>query len=135
VYFEDLVAKPEETLAQISGFIAYDLDLGEIQRRSVGTLATPNSTFREEIQTNSFRRVGRWRQLLSVAEVKTLERGIGSLLERLGYALACNEITQPSFQQCLSQVLYPRYFSAKQWLKLHTLLGRLTGVERLALTR
>jgi hypothetical protein len=135
VYFEDLIANTEETLAQISGFIAYDLDLGEIRRRSVGTLATPNSTFREEILTNSFQPVGRWRHVLSVAEVKTLECGIGPLLQRLGYSLACHEIAQPSFQQCLSQVLYPQYFSAKQWLKLHTMFGRLTSVERLALTQ
>jgi hypothetical protein len=135
VYFEDLVANTGETLARISGFIASDLDPSQIRRRSVGTLATPNSTFQEEIQVNNFQPVERWRHILSVAEVKTLECGIGPFLQRLGYPLACHEIAQPSFQQCLSQVLYPRYFSAKQWLKLHTILGRMTSLERLELTQ
>ena len=135
VYFEDLVAKTEETLARISGFIASDLDPSQIRQRSVGTLATPNSTFQEEILVNNFQPVERWRHILSVAEVNTLECGIGPLLQRLGYTLACREIAQPSFQQCLSQALYPRYFSAKQWLKLHTIFGRMISVERLELTQ
>jgi hypothetical protein len=134
VYFEDLVANTEETLAQISGFIAYDLDPSQIRRRSVGTLAVPNSTFQEEISANNFQPVERWRNILSDAEIRSVECSIGPLLQCLGYALACNEIADPSFQQCLSQALYPRYFSARQWIKLHTIFGRMTGVERLLLT-
>lgn len=135
VHFEDLVADPQDTLARISSFIAQDLDASQIRQRAVGTLAAPNSTFQEEVRINSFQPVERWRNILSATELKTLESSIGPLLQGLGYALEGGGIAQPRFQQCLAQALYPRYFEAKQWLKLHTVLGRMTSVERLHLNQ
>jgi hypothetical protein len=135
VHFEDLLANPRETLASISGFIAQDLDATQICQRPVGTLAVPNSTFQEEVRLNTFQPVERWRRILSATELKTVESSIGPLLRRLGYAQETSEIEKPCFQQCLAQVLYPWYFDAKQWLKLHTALGRITSVDRLHLAQ
>jgi hypothetical protein len=133
VHFEDLVLNPKESLARISHFIAQDLDVRKICQRSVGTLAAPNSTFQDEIRADSFQPVERWRHIMPASELKMVESSIGQLLQRLGYAASTGEIAQPCLQQCLAQVLYPRYFDAKQWLKSHTVLGRLTSVERLHL--
>ncbi len=135
VRFEDLVANPQDTLAQISGFIAQDLDASQIRQRSVGTLAAPNSTFQEEVRADNFQPVERWRHTLSAAELKILESSIGSLLQRLGYTLTNGEIAHRSLRQSLAQILYPQYFDVKEWLKLHTILGRLTSVERLHLAQ
>ena len=131
--FEDLVANPHDTMARVAGFIGQDLDASTIRQRAVGTLAVPNSTFQEEVRINRFQPVGRWRNLLSLMELKTLESSIGTLLQRLGYELEAGEIARPRFQQCLAQALYPLYFDTKQWLKSHTVLGRMTSLERLHL--
>jgi hypothetical protein len=133
VRFEDLVLKPQATLARISRFIAQDLDACEIRQRSIGTLAEPNSTFQEEVQANSLQPVERWRHLMSAGELGMVESSIGHLLQRLGYTLSTGEIARSCFQQRLADVLYSRYFDTKQWLKLHTVLGRMTSVERLHL--
>lgn len=133
VHFEDLVLKPREALARISDFIAQDLDASRIRQRSVGTLATPNSTFPQEVRDDSFQPVERWRRIMSIMEIRTLESSIGHLLKRLGYALSTGEIAQRRFQQGVAEVLYSRYFDSKQWLKLHTVLGRMTSVDRLHL--
>jgi Sulfotransferase family len=135
VRFEDLVANPQNTLAQISRFIAQDLDASQIRQHSIGTLGVPNSTFQEEVHAQNFQPVERWRHAMSAADLKSVESSIGPLLQRLGYALTTGEIAQPSAQQRLAQLLYPRYFDFKEWLKLHTVLGRLTSVERLHLTQ
>ena len=134
VRFEDLVLHPRESLARISCFIEQDLDANQIQQRSIGTLSTPNSTFHEEVRANNFQPVERWRRVMSALELRSLESSIGQLLQRLGYRLATGEIAQACFQQRLAQALYPRYFGSKQWLKLHTILGQMTSVERLHLT-
>jgi hypothetical protein len=135
VRFEDLVAHPKDTLAQISCFIEQDLEASQICERSVGTLAAPNSTFQEEVRANNFQPVERWRHALSVTELETVESSIGPLLERLGYPLATKKTAQPDFQQSLAQILYPRYFETKAWLKLHTVFGRMSSIERLDLAQ
>ncbi|MGA8271043.1 MAG: sulfotransferase [Candidatus Sulfotelmatobacter sp.] len=133
VHFEDLVLSPKETLGRIGSFIEQDLDASRIRRRSIGTLAAPNSTFQEEVRVDNFQPVQRWRQSMSSAEVETVESSIGPLLRVLGYKLSSG-VSRLNFQQRLAQVLYPRYFDTKQWLKFHTFLGRMTSIERLHLT-
>jgi LPS sulfotransferase NodH len=134
VHFEDLVANRLNTLARVSSFLAQDLDASQIRRHAVGTLAAPNSTFQGEVRGDNFQPVERWRHILSAVELATLESSIGPLLQSLGYALETDRIAQPGLRQRLAQALYPRYFDVKQWLKLNTVLGRMTSVERLHLT-
>ena len=131
VHFEELVTTPPEILARISNFIAQDLDENQIRQRSVGTIAVPNSTFLEEIRSSNFRPVARWRRMLAPKELETVEAAVGPLLRDLGYALETTEIPEPSFQERLGQILYPRYFDTKSWLKFHTFLGRMTAMQRL----
>jgi Sulfotransferase family len=134
VRYEDLVIDSQETLTQIGRFIAQDLDASRIQKRPLGTLSVPNTTFQEEVQRNAFRPVERWRRLLTAAELQTLESNIGPLLEHLGYKLENATIPQFFAQEFLARTMYPQYFELKRWLKLHTVLGRMTSVERLHLS-
>ena len=134
VRFEDLVANLEGTLALISRFIAHDLDVDQIRKRSVGTLASPNSTFREEVLNNRFQPIDRWRHTFLPGELKVLEASIGSLLRRLRYKTKEGGIDQLSFREWLARVTYPHYFNLKEWLRSNTYLGRLVSIERLHVT-
>jgi hypothetical protein len=135
VRFEDLVGDSQRALKQISTFVAQGLDSSLICRRRIGTLANPNSSFPEELRGNNFQPVKRWRKILSSNELGTLESTIGPLLQRLGYPLESGENAKFTLQRSLAQALYPRYFDTKLWLKLNTVFGRMTSVERLHLSQ
>jgi Sulfotransferase family len=131
--FEDLVSNFRETIAKVGGFIAQDLDETRIRECSIGTLSAPNSTFQEEIRGDTFQPVERWRRKLSERELGVVESSIGPLLQQLGYGLGAIQMHNPPPNQRLAQVLYPRYFDTKEWLKMHTPFGRLTSIDRLQL--
>jgi hypothetical protein len=129
VHFEDLATRPQETLTKIGAFIGQDLKYADIVRTGVGTLINPNATFRNDIAPSS--PVGRWRRYLSPTDVPNLESVIGDLLQELGYPLTFPRSLSKSFQIRIMQELYPKYFSAKEWSRSRTLLGRLVSTGRL----
>ena len=133
VHFEDLVVRPQPTLARISAFIAQELNASQIHKRSVGTLTKPNSTFHQEVAENRFQPVERWRRYLGAQELKTVEFAIAPLLQELDYALS-SEPARASVQHRIARTLYPKFFGAKRWLKFHTIFGRITSVKRLQFT-
>jgi hypothetical protein len=45
VRFEELVARPQETLSRLGSFIHHDLDYERIQRAGIGSVSEPNSSF------------------------------------------------------------------------------------------
>lgn len=132
VRYEDLVLRPQATMDRINSFIAQVLDPDQILHRSVGTLTMPNSTFQEEIVEKRFQPVERWRRLLGVQELKTVEFAIAPLLQKLGYT-SNGQVDPADTQQRIARLLYPRFFGLKRLLKFHTVLGRMTSVQRLHL--
>jgi hypothetical protein len=135
VRYEDLIGQPRETLARIGGFIGHDLDYGRIQEYGIGTIADPNSTFREEMREGHFNPIGRWKKALSASQIKQLESLIGPLLDELGYPRAFPPgDSGANLDLALRRALYSKYFGAKLWLKSNTPAGRLASKQPLELT-
>jgi len=135
INFEKLISQPQDAIAKISSFIRNDLDLAQIRERCLGTMADPNTSFQEEGHSREFSPVERWRRLLSVAEQGALESAIGPLLQHLGYELAVQQKDGVYLTNRIMHHLYPRYFDTKQWLKVNTILGSLTSVDRMHLSQ
>jgi len=135
VRYEDLIRQPRETLARIGGFIGHDLDYDRIQECGIGTVADPNSTFREEMREGQFSPIGRWEKALSISQIKRLEHLIGPMLDELGYprAVPHNDLGA-NVDLALRRALYSKYFGAKLWLKSNTRAGRLASKQPLELT-
>jgi hypothetical protein len=135
IRYENLLGQPRETLARIGRFIGHELDYDRIQASGIGTVADPNSTYREEMREGQFSPIGRWEKALSIAQIKRLEHLIGPLLDELGYPRAAlNGASAPSLGLALRSALYSKYFTAKVWLKSNTLAGRLASKQPLELT-
>lgn len=62
IHFEDLLARPEETLAHVSRFIDQPLDYEVIRKVAYGSVSKPNTSFRTEDTNLPFRPVGRWKK-------------------------------------------------------------------------
>ena len=135
IHYEDLVNHPRETLSRLGAFIGHDLDYDRIQRVALGSLQDPNSSFSADAEHKELSPVGRWKALLSPAEVTQLESVIGDLLQQLDYPLATPaESTTPALPVRLMKMLYPAVFDIKQWLKRHTPLARITATGRMGIT-
>jgi hypothetical protein len=130
VRFEDLVMHPAETLLRIGAFIGHDLDYATIQRNGVGSVRKPNSSF--EVGNETFAPVGRWRTMMSTAQVADFEAIAGDRLRDLGYRLASNS-QRPSIRTSRLRATYLTLFPLKQWLKEHTPLGRTVKLGRIKL--
>src|SRR5262249_34831830 len=86
--YEDLVNHTPQTLASLAVFLAHDLDYERIKRTSIGSVKTPLTSFKEDLQRGEFKPVGRWRDRFSPLELATFERLVGNYLMQLGYALS-----------------------------------------------
>jgi hypothetical protein len=134
IRFESLVGQPRETLARIGEFIGHELDYDRIQRCGIGTVAQPNSTFREEMRESPFSPVGRWEKALSISQIKRLEHLIGPMLDELGYPRAAlHNKSGANLDLGVRRALYSKYFGAKLWLKSNTPAGRLASKQPLEL--
>ena len=124
VRFEDLVAKPQETLARLGQFIEHDLDYDRIQSIGIGSVSEPNTSFASS--GKEFSPVGRWKTGYPAETLSTMEALIGDTLEQLGYQLASSnrELRNRSDITRMRSV-YRRYFDTKLFLKAKTPLGRL----------
>jgi hypothetical protein len=126
MHFEDLVDHSTPALRRLSDFLGHPIDPASIQRRSLGTLGDPNSTFRLEASAP----VGRWRERMPRAQAAELEQAIGATLTEFGYEL---ETGTTAAETRWPATLYPRWFSMKHFLRTHTPLGRLVDPQRLRL--
>ena len=133
IHYEELVNQPREVLAKLGDFLDHDLDYERIQSAGLGRLRESNSSFRgddREIKNP----VNRWKEKLSDAQVAELEALIGSSLEEFGYPLTVDaEQRRTGFRLKSLAATYPRFLSAKQWLKLNTPIGRLASLSALEL--
>jgi hypothetical protein len=125
VRFEDLIANPRTTLKRVGAFIDHDLDYGRIQQASMGTLAKPNTSFKEKLTHGEFNPVGRWRTDCAPEDIRLCEAVSGRLLEELGYPLVGPRRRSDAPRALAMRLLYLPYFGVKRWIKSHTPLGRM----------
>ncbi len=139
IHYEDLVTRPQETLASLGIFLDHSLDYGQIQRAALGRLSSTNSSFREEgeaaVNNNEkINPLGRWKQLLAPAEVAAIEAVVSGTLQENGYELSLPAAERRrSLRYFLMRGAYPAFLGGKLWLKLHTPVGRLADVSALEL--
>jgi hypothetical protein len=135
VRFEDVVQKPRETFLRLGAFIDHDLDYDRIQQNAQGTLREPNSSFRGDGVETESNPIGRWKALLSGAEVAQVESVIGDLLRETGYELASTGAQRRrGLSVSLMSSLYPIYFDLKLWLKTYTPLARRGEIQRMGIS-
>jgi sulfotransferase family protein len=135
IHYEDVVQNPRPTLARIGAFIDHDLDYDRIQRNAQGSLVDPNSSFRGNEQEKESNPIGRWKMLLSAAEIAQLESVIGDRLQETGYEpVTPADQRRRSFPVSLMAFLYPIYFDAKLWLKSYTPLGTAADIGRMGIS-
>jgi hypothetical protein len=126
VRFEDLMAKPRETLAKLSTFIDHDLDYDHIRQVGIGSVSEPNTSFPTESHNSAFNPVGRWKHGFSHEQLVMFERLVGPLLEELNYPLATShEDSRDGFKLKGMRALYRLFFDSKLWLRSKTPLGRI----------
>ena len=128
VRYEDLVANPNSTLAEVGQFIDQDLDYAQIQRVGIGSVSRPNSSFEGDKKAAGFHPVERWKRSLTKEQLGQVEGLIGQSLEELGYEreTAQNAEEAPTALK-RTRKMYHAYFDAKLALKTKTPLGRLVG--------
>ncbi len=129
IRFEDLVAKPRETLSELGAFIDHDLDYEKIQRAGVGSVTEPNTSFSEEAGA-AFNPVGRWKNKMNAEEIVAFEELVGRSLSQLGYELSSTPLTK-SFRAGRMRAVYPALFELKHWARTKTPLGRFIRLERI----
>ena len=135
VHYEDVVDKPQETLARIGVFIDHDLDYNRIQQNAQGSMVDPNSSFRGDGQEKESNPVGRWKTVLSADEIAQVESLIGDELQETGYALAASAGQKHRrFPVGLMGFLYPIYFDVKLWLKTYTPLAKTAKIGRMGIS-
>jgi hypothetical protein len=136
VHYEDLVNEPRQTLAHVSGFIDQELDYDRIRGEALGSVQSPNSSFRSDDAQKDLSPVGRWRKLVPPAELAQLESVLGDLLEQVGYQ--CENTPKqrtPTLAVRLMSILYPAFWDLKLWLKSSTPLARIADIQRMGVRK
>lgn len=82
IRFEDLITKPEETIRKLCQFIGVDFQAGMLDVPIVGSSQRKD----EGRKGFSAESVDSWRNVLSAAELWTIERTAGDVMARYGYA-------------------------------------------------
>ena len=132
IRFEDLVAKPRETLSEVAAFIGQKLDYDEILKAEVSRTRRPNSSFSNEVAAGEFNPVGRWKKILKGPELDEFEDSLGDYLLELGYPLSDpSKVRRPSIRARLNVSAYDLLCSTKHWLKSNTPLGRRVDLARI----
>jgi hypothetical protein len=133
IRYEDLVTNPRETLGRLGGFIDHDLDYDRIQNAGLGRLSETNSSFREEGK-EKIKPLGRWKERLAHVDVAAIEATVGKCLEENGYELSLPAAERRrSLRQSGMRGIYPVFFDAKLWLKVHTPFGKFADLSLLEL--
>jgi hypothetical protein len=128
--YEDLIEKPRETLARLGEFIQQELDYDRIQRVGIGSVSKPNSSFSPD-SGGGFTR--RWAGKMTKQQIADFEILTGDFLDELGYSLA-SERKRSSLRLQRLRWTYPAWFTARQWLKNKTPLGRFTKMGRMGIS-
>lgn len=128
VRYEDLMDKPQETLARLGDFIGHKLDYDRITQVAVGSLTKPNTSFTNLPSPRNGSAVGRWRLQYSLEELAAFEALVGDCLEEMGYPLSTSPNQRPGtwFSHGLS-AFYVSQLELKYQLKSHTPLKRFAG--------
>jgi len=131
VRFEDLLARPQETLEQIGRFIDHPLDYETIQRIAYGSVSKPNTSFQAESPDAGFNPVGRWKTRFSSKELLRFERLLGKTLQELGYTLGSEAIEKrASLSLQATRWLHRTYFAGKYWYKNSGLVRALRPIMK-----
>jgi len=128
VHFEDLIAKPREVLATLSEFVGQELDYDRIQQTAIGSVSEPNSSFLGDSGKQGFQPVGRWKSKMTAEEVQRFEELVGDFLQTLGYPVSDGFRKTRSLRALRLRGTYLPMFTAKQWLKSNTPLGRRVNI-------
>jgi hypothetical protein len=113
--FEELLARPHETLSKLGEFLAHDLDYDRIQQAGIGSVSKPNTSFSTEPK-DAFNPIGRWKKNFSGTELAEFEETVGPYLVELGYPLASSaKVDRP--RRSSKRAIYRSYFDAKIWMK------------------
>lgn len=135
VHYEQLVASPQEALSRLGVFIEHDVDYGRIQQVALGSVRNPNSSFKTDREGKDLSPIGRWKAMLSPAQMAVLESAIGDLLGELGYTLATPPRTAVAGSRiALMRAVYPALFGLKFWLRSRTPISRLARMKRIMVT-
>jgi hypothetical protein len=129
VHFEDLIANPREILGRLSEFVGQELDYDRIQQTAIGSVSEPNSSFLGDSGKQGFQPVGRWKNKLTALEVQRFEELVGDFLQTLGYQVSEGHKKGATLRALRLRSTYLPMFTAKQWLKSKTVLGRLVDIR------
>jgi hypothetical protein len=125
VRFEELVARPKETLSRLGSFIDHDLDYDRIQEVGIGSVSAPNTSFKEGA-SEAFNPTGRWKTSYTPENLAMFEKLVGGTLEDLGYELGTKSVDLPNRTDLKRmRTTYRAYFDGKLYLKAKTPLGKL----------
>ena len=128
VMYEDLVREPAETLQRLAVFLQHDLDYARIQQASIGSVKTPLTSFKEDLEKGRFAPVGRWKDKDKFPRDKlvSFESLVGNYLAQLGYALSGSEVSAKRLLAVKAmRSTYSTWYEFKQWAKINTPLSRL----------
>jgi Sulfotransferase family len=132
IHYEDLITRPQDVLQKLGEFIEHDLDYERIRNAGLGRVSETNSSFREEGTKDKINPLGRWKERLSQHDVAAIEAAVGECLQETGYPLSVPAAELSSgMRGVLMQAVYPRFLSAKLWLKLNTPVGRFSDLSAL----
>lgn len=117
VRYEDLVDAPEATLRALEPFLEHTLDWATISRVGIGSVGRPNTSFPGA--AGGFR--DRWRTQLRAADAQEVDALLAPTLRSLGYP---TEAARRSAATAARARAYDAWFSAREWLKRETPMGR-----------
>jgi Sulfotransferase family len=124
VRFEQLLANPSQTLASLGQFIGHDLDYERIRKIGIGSVTNPNTSFEPGREGEGFAPIGRWQEQLGDEDQAALEYLLADTLTALEYPLSAGSGKTNKSELRRMKAIYVRWFEAKQWLKMHSALGR-----------
>ncbi len=128
VRYEDLIARPEETLDRVGTFIGCELNHAAIRQKGIGSVNAPNTAY----PGLSAPYVGRWREVLSASVARRLEETIAPMLAELGYQTEFpTSSSEPSLAARRMRASYHALFHLKLWLKRHRPFNRMVRLHQL----
>jgi hypothetical protein len=127
--YEDLVCEPAESLRGLAEFLQHDLNYARIQQAAIGSVKTPLTSFKEDLEGGRFTPVGRWKNKdkFSPDQLAVFESLVGDYLQQLGYALSDDGARrgQRSYAAKRMRLVYRVYYDFKQWAKVNTPASRM----------
>jgi hypothetical protein len=124
--YEDLVNQPAETLERLAVFLQHDLDYERIRQNSIGSVKSPLTSFKEDLDRGQFAPVGRWKNKFPADQLVLFEDVVGDYMQELGYVLSTNNAkAKHSLAARRMRFIYRMFYNFKQWAKINTPLSRL----------